>query len=97
MPEIKMDMAMMADMKAACQKGSAAMDETLQDVQKILGMIDQGALVGTGAQRLSESLRGTLQGKVQILRDKFDELQGDLQHAVESMQQGDAQGAAAIK
>ncbi|GAB4337124.1 MAG: hypothetical protein Kow00117_19340 [Phototrophicales bacterium] len=90
MPEIKMDYDMMAEMKSVLQKGAEDLDDTIHLVAKVAEMIEGGGLIGQAGDAFSDGLRGVLTQKITKLRDKFEELQRDIQNAVESMQQADS-------
>jgi uncharacterized protein YukE len=89
MSEIKMDYPMMAEMKQMCQRGAEELDDTLHEVQKIAEMLESGGLIGQGGDELSAALRGVLSKKVTTLRDKFEEIGRDVQHAVDAMKESD--------
>jgi WXG100 family type VII secretion target len=90
MPEIKMDYDMMAEMKSVLQKGAEDLDDTIHQVAKVAEMLEGGGLIGQGGDAFSDGLRGPLTQKITKMRDKFEELQRDIQNAVESMQQADS-------
>lgn len=87
---IKMDYAMMADMKQQCQKGAEVLDDTLHEVKKIAGMLDQDGLIGMAGDAFVNALEGSLSKKVIELRDKLEEVARDIQNAVDAMQEADA-------
>ncbi len=89
MPEIKMDYELMAEMKAEFEKGAEDLDDTLHQILKMADMMEEGSLVGQGGDAFVDALRSVLQSKIVSVRDKFEEMSRDIQHAVDSMQQAD--------
>lgn len=89
MSEIKMDYGMMAEMKAEFQRGAEELDRTLHEVQKLADLIDEDGLKGMAGDAFAETLREAMARKITELRDKFEELGRDIQHAVDSMREAD--------
>lgn len=90
MAEIKMDYELMAEMKEAFQRGAEDLDDSLHQVGNLAEMLESGGLIGEGGEAFSDALRGVLSNKIKMIRDKFEELARDIQHAVESMQDADS-------
>lgn len=89
MPELKMDYGMMEDMRREIKRGAEELDQTYDDVMKVAEMIDGGALIGNAGDAFSNALRATLCKKIDLLRNKFLELDADLAKAMEAMQDAD--------
>jgi len=89
--EIKMDYPLMDEMKKTFQAGREQLQETLTELKAIADKLEGGALLGDAGESFSESVRGVLMGAVHRLSDKFEELEGDIQVAVDKMRQAEEQ------
>ncbi|HZT07044.1 MAG TPA: WXG100 family type VII secretion target [Chloroflexota bacterium] len=88
--EIKMEYPLMEEMKQTFQAGREQLQDASNTLKGIADKLEQGALLGQAGSALSEAVRGPLMGSVQKLSDKFEELQGDIQYAVDQMKQAEA-------
>lgn len=93
MANIKMDFDMMAEMKALCQKGAEETDSATEQIKKIVGMLEEGALIGDAGTSLASGMNDVLMRKMVEIRDKFEELGRDIQFAVNKMQEADSGSA----
>jgi WXG100 family type VII secretion target len=89
--EIKVDYQLMAEMKQTFQAGQEQLTDTLNELKGIADKLDEGALLGQAGSAFSDAVRGALMGSVQKLADKFEELQGDVQFAVDRMREAEQQ------
>jgi WXG100 family type VII secretion target len=87
--EIKMEYPLMEEMKRTFQSGREQLQETLTELNSIADKMEQGALLGDAGSAFSEAVRGTLTSAVNKLNEKFEELEGDIQHAVDQMRQAE--------
>lgn len=87
--EIKLDYGLAEQMSKTFQQGAEELRETLQEMQNIAGMLEEGALLGRGGSSFVELLRSTLTPSLTKLIDKFTELQGDVDAAVQYMREAD--------
>lgn len=69
------------------------LQDTMQEMQSIAGVLEDGALLGDGGQAMVESIRNTFARSLTKLTEKFEELSGDVQSAMESMQAADEESA----
>jgi len=83
--EIKMEYPLMDEMKRTFQSGREVLQDTTNSLKSIADKMEQGALLGQAGQAYAEAVRGALMGAVQKLSDKFEELEGDIQYAVDQM------------
>lgn len=88
--EIKMDYPLMDEMKRTFADGRQHLADAANELKSISEKLEQGALLGNAGQALTDAVRGTLMGAVQKLSDKFEELEGDIQYAVDQMHQAEA-------
>jgi uncharacterized protein YukE len=91
--KIKMDYGLMEEMRQAFIQATQQMDDTLHEAETIGGILEDGALLGTGGDAFVEAIRTGLSRSVGKLRDKFDELAQDIQRAVEEMRQAEEESA----
>lgn len=87
--EIKMDYPLMEEMKRTFQAGREQLQETATELGKIADQMEQGALRGDAGEAFSEGIRNELIGAVNKISEKFDELMGDIQYAVDQMHQAE--------
>jgi WXG100 family type VII secretion target len=83
--EIKMEYPLMDEMKQTFQSSRDILQDTTNSLKSIADKMEQGALLGQAGQAYAEAVRGALMGAVQKLSDKFEELEGDIQYAVDQM------------
>lgn len=94
--EIKMDYPLMEEMKRTFQGGREQLQDTMNELKSIADKMEQGALLGQAGSAFSDAIRGALMGAVAKLSDKFEELEGDLQHAVDQMHQAEEKAKASF-
>lgn len=91
MPEkIRMDYSDMADMSKTFKQGAEQLNKTRSEMQNVAKQLAEGALLGRGGQAFTEAINARLCPAIQKLSEKFVELDGDVQNAVQKMQQADA-------
>ena len=87
--EIKMEYPLMDEMKRTFQSGREQLQDTTNDLKSIADKLEQGALLGQAGSAFADAVRGTLMSSVQKLSDKFEELESDIQYAVDQMKQAE--------
>jgi WXG100 family type VII secretion target len=91
--EIKLVYASAEDMIKTFDQGVEQLQDTMQEMQSIAGVLEDGALLGDGGQAMVESIRNTFARSLTKLTEKFEELSGDVQAAMEAMQEADSESA----
>ncbi len=86
---IKMDYPLMQQMSQTFQQGGEQLQDTMQEMQNVANMLEEGALLGQGGTAFTEAIRNTLCPAIARLTEKFQELDSDIQIAVARMQQAD--------
>lgn len=86
---IKMNFAMMDDMAIAFKDGSQVLENVLSEVNQIVSILEDGALLGEAGDQFASACRGPLASSVNRLKDKFEELQSDVIAAKEEMEAAD--------
>jgi WXG100 family type VII secretion target len=87
--EIKMDYPLMEEMKRTFQSGREQLQDTMKELKSVSDKMEQGALLGQAGSAFTDAIKGALMGAVTKLSDKFEELEGDLQNAVNEMHQAE--------
>jgi len=91
--EIKLVYATAEDMIHTFQQGVEQLQNTNQQMQAVAGMLEEGALLGRGGEAFTDAIRSKLCPAIMRLDDKFKELAGDVQKAIDYMQQADKTSA----
>lgn len=87
--EIKMDYGLMEDMNRTFLQGVEQLQDTMQAMQNIANQMEDGALLGQGGAAFTEALRDKLSPAISRLIEKFEELAGDINKAMEDMRSAD--------
>jgi WXG100 family type VII secretion target len=83
--EIKMEYPLMEEMKRTFAAGRETLQETVNELNSIADKMEGGALLGDAGSAFSGAVRGALLGAVNKLIEKFEELENDIQYAVDQM------------
>lgn len=86
---IKLDYEKAEEMIRAFKDGTEHLQDTAQDMQSIASTLEDGALLGRGGSTFVESIRTKLCPALARLTQKFQELEGDVQKAVQAMKDAD--------
>ena len=86
---IKMDYGLMEDMSQTFKQGVEQLQDTNQVMQNIANELEDGALLGRGGAAFTDAIRGKLCPAIARLTEKFEELAGDIQKAMDDMQSAD--------
>lgn len=97
MADVQMDFEMMRQMTAAFEEAGAKLDEAMNGLNGIAGMVEGGALVGKGGQQLGDLILNGIIPFTQVLRSKMEELAGDVDGARAFMEEGDEFAASRFK
>ena len=82
---IKMNKPKMEAMSQAFRQSGQTIGEVSAEMQKVAGMLEEGALLGEGGNMLAEVVGSTLIQVLQKIQDKFEELDKDILGALEDM------------
>lgn len=97
MPDVQMDYDLMEDMNRCFRTCSGQMEDTIRTLQTLATQLEDGALLGQAGDAFSNALRARLTPGVNRLRDKFDELAGDIYGALVDLRDGDSTAASRFK
>ena len=87
--EIRLVYATAEEMIHTFKSGKDQLEKTEHEMQALASQLEGGALLGQGGENFKEAIRGKLCPAINRLSDKFEELMGDVQKAIEYMQQAD--------
>lgn len=87
--EIKLDYGKAEDMAKTFHAGMEQLQDTMQEMQNIANTLEDGALLGNGGTAFVEAIRSKLCPSLARLTEKFEELEGDVQAAIEYMREAD--------
>jgi uncharacterized protein YukE len=73
--------------------GVEQLQDTSQEMQRIASTLEEGALLGRGGEAFTDGLRNRLVPSMSKLIDKFEELAGDVQAAINYMQEADTKSS----
>jgi WXG100 family type VII secretion target len=91
--EIKLVYATAEDMIHTFQQGVEHLENTLQEMQSVANTLEDGALLGQGGEAFTDAIRSKLAPAISRLTDKYKELAGDVQQAIQYMQEADKTSA----
>lgn len=91
--EIKLVYATAEDMIHIFEQGVEQLENTMQEMQGVANTLEDGALLGRGGEAFTDAIRSKLCPAISRLNDKFQELAGDVQKAIDYMQQADRTSA----
>lgn len=89
MSEIKMDYGLMEEMNRTFLQGVEQLQDTMQAMQNVANEMEDGALLGRGGAAFTDAIRGKLCPGISRLTEKFEELAGDIQQAMDDMKSAD--------
>ncbi|NJN98932.1 MAG: hypothetical protein HC875_34990 [Anaerolineales bacterium] len=91
--EIKLVYQTAEDMIRIFEQGVEQLENTMQEMQGVANTLEEGALLGRGGEAFTDAIRSKLCPAISRLNDKFQELAGDVQKAIDYMQQADRTSA----
>ncbi len=94
---IRMDYDLMERTAHEFRLGAQQLENTMQVVRSIADALENGALLGKTGDAFSDALRCRLTPAISRLRDKFYELEGDIQGALVDLRDGDTEASSRFK
>jgi WXG100 family type VII secretion target len=89
--KIKLNYEQAEEMAKTFKEGSAQLQQTMQEMQKLAQMLQEGALLGRGGTEFVSAINGNLCPSIKRMGDKFNELERDVRAAINFMRQADAE------
>jgi len=87
--EIRLVYGTAEEMSAAFKQGAENLQDISQEMQSLASTLEEGALKGTGGQAFVEAIRGKLTPSLAKFIEKFNELDTDVQKAIQAMRRAD--------
>lgn len=87
--EIKLDYERAAEMAHTFQRGAEQLQDTLLAMQSIANILEKHALLGRGGIAFADAIHTKLAPSLIKLTEKFKEMEGDIQAAIEAMREAD--------
>jgi WXG100 family type VII secretion target len=94
---IKMNYEQMEDMSRTFNQSAQTMEDTIKEMQSIIQMLEGGTLLGKGGDAFVNAMQGQLIPAVNRLKEKFEELSGDIMGAMTALRDGDTQSESRFK
>jgi len=91
--EIKLVYASAEDMIKTFDQGVEQLQDTMQEMQSIAGVLEDGALLDSGGEAFVDAIRNTFARSTTKLIEKMEELSGDCTAAIEEFQAADSESA----
>jgi uncharacterized protein YukE len=88
MPDERMNYSSMEKMAAEFKSAASQIEQSMSAMKKVAGMMEGGALVGGGGDALREAITGKLLPRMNTLKAKMTELEGDIKGAVSANRDG---------
>ena len=82
---IKMDQPKMEAMSRAFRQSAQITTEVIAEIQRIGAALTEGALLGTAGDLFADGVNSVLMAKLNIIQDKFEELDGDVLVALDTL------------
>ncbi|MFA9403971.1 MAG: WXG100 family type VII secretion target [Anaerolineales bacterium] len=87
-PDVRMNYESMDKMATEFDVAASQLDDTMDDMDKIVQMMEGGALLGQGGETFRDAITDQLMPNLNILRDKLAEESGDVMAAVRFTRDG---------
>ncbi len=88
MVDVRMNYSSMEKMEKEFNGAANQLDDTMREMQKIAQMMEDGSLQGVGGDAFRDAIQGKLVPVLNSLRDKMNELSGDINGAVIATRDG---------
>jgi WXG100 family type VII secretion target len=88
MADVRMNYGSMEQMAKSFHQAHEQLEQTIGEMDKVVKMMEGGALVGDGGQAFMEALNHKLKKRLQVLKEKMRELEGDVHGAVARTRDG---------
>jgi WXG100 family type VII secretion target len=88
MADVRMNYGSMEQMGKSFHQAHEQLEQTIREMDKVVKMMEGGALVGDGGQAFMEALNHKLKKRLQVLKEKMRELEGDVHGAVARTRDG---------
>ncbi len=97
MPDVQMNYPTMEEMAKIFSNGANQLGDTGFAMEQLAQQMEDGMLLGEGGDVFAQALRQRLSKKIQKLKQKFEELSGDVSGALKDLRDGDKTAASRFK
>jgi WXG100 family type VII secretion target len=87
--EIKLNYELAEEMVRIFKQSVEQLQDTMQEMQSVANTLEEGALLGRGGAMFTDAIRGRLCPSISRLTEKFEELAGDVNVAINEMREAD--------
>ena len=95
--KIKLNYEQADHMAKTFKQGAQQLQQTMQDMQGIAQLLQEGALLGDGGHAFADAVNSKLCPSLKRMSDKFNELERDVHAAINYMKQADAESKQQFK
>jgi WXG100 family type VII secretion target len=88
MPDVRMNYSSMEQMAKSFHQAHEQLEQTITEMDKLVKLMEGGALVGEGGQAFSDAINTKLKKRLTVLKAKMRELEGDIHGAVARTRDG---------
>ena len=88
MPDVRMNYNSMENMQKAFHQAHQQVSDSISQMEKLAKTLEDGALLGTAGDAFKDAIRSKLIKRMQVIADKMQELEGDINGAVLATRDG---------
>jgi WXG100 family type VII secretion target len=88
--EIKLNYELAEEMIRTFEQSYEQLQDTMQEMQSIANILEEGALLGRGGMAFTDAIRSNLCPSLSQFLEKIEEMGKDVQAAIQAMQEADA-------
>ena len=89
--KIKLNYEQAEEMAKTFKEGSQTLQQTMQEMQKLAQMLQEGGLLGRGGNEFVNAIQSNLCPSIGRMSNKFNELEKDVKAAIAAMRQADSE------
>lgn len=89
--KIKLDYGLAEEMARTFQQGAEQLQDTMQEIQSIANMLEEGALLGRGGATFVDGIRSKFTPSLSRFIEKFHDMEKDVHGAINDMREADEQ------
>ena len=95
--DVRIDYAMVEEMGRLFSEASKQIEETTSEMLKIASSMESGALMGDTGEAFTQAIRSDLNNSLNRMKEKLDELVGDINGVIAAYRDGDQNAASRFK
>ncbi len=86
--DVRMNYDSMERMQKAFHQAHQQLEQSMREMDKLAGMMEQGALLGTAGDAFRDAIKSKLLKRMKIIKEKMQELEKDINGAVVATRDG---------